>query len=224
MSVQGTPDRTRHDRTPGRFISLEGLEGVGKTSNLTAITETLAAAGIEPVLTREPGGTPLGEGVRQLVLGGSEPLCANTELLLMAASRHELLRTVIEPALAAGRWVVSDRYLDASVAYQGGGRELGVAHVEALHALVGVTLEPHLTLLLDLPVSAGLARMRARGEPDRIERESTAFFERARNAYLVRAAADPGRVRIIDASRPLEAVMQAVRDEVASLIGSAGGH
>jgi len=220
MTSDGSPqDGTPTDGSPpGRFISLEGLEGVGKTSNLAAIGQALAEAGIQPVLTREPGGTPLGERLRELVLGGSEPMRANTELLLMAASRHELLRTVIEPALARGHWVVSDRYLDASVAYQGGGRELGASHVEELHRLVGVTREPDLTLLLDLPVEQGLSRMRARGEPDRIERESLAFFERARGAYLARAAADPDRVRVIDASQPLVVVGQAVREAVHALI------
>jgi len=206
----------------GRFLSLEGLEGVGKTSNLAAIGSVLEGVGIEALFTREPGGTVLGEGVRRLVLDGGEAIEANTELLLMAASRCELVHGVIEPALAAGRWVVSDRYLDASVAYQGGGRGLGVAHVEALHRLVGVTLEPDLTLLLDLPVQAGRERVQARGAPDRMERESAAFFERARAAYLERAAAAPGRVRVIDASRPLDAVMRTVRAETLALVERVG--
>lgn len=204
----------------GRFISLEGGEGVGKTSNLDAIVAHLRSHGIDPLLVREPGGTPIGERIRQVVLAG-EPMLGNTELLLMAASRHELVKQVIEPALVAGQWVVSDRYLDASIAYQGGGRELGVAHVRALHELVGVTLQPDLTLLLDVPIEQGLERMRARGAPDRIEREPTAFFERARSAYRAQARSEPQRIRLIDASRPLEEVVLSVRAALDAFLAQA---
>ncbi len=202
----------------GRFVTLEGLEGVGKTSNLEAIVETLRAHGIEPLVTREPGGTPLGERLRSLVLHDGFEMLPRTELLLVAAARLEHVERTIEPALAAGRWVVSDRYLDASVAYQGGGRGLGGAHVADFHARLGITLRPDLTLLLDMDPSAGLARMRARGEPDRIESESLGFFERARVAYLERAAAEPGRVAVIDAGRELDAVRAEVGARVRRLV------
>ncbi|NND90447.1 MAG: dTMP kinase [Granulosicoccus sp.] len=190
----------------GRFITLEGLEGVGKTTNRQCVADWLAECGIEFVVTREPGGTPLGESLRQLVLSAEGQMQGETELLLMAASRVEHVARVIEPALASGRWVLCDRFLDASIAYQGAGRQLGVERVAELHRLMGVTLEPDLTLLLDMPVADGLARMAQRGSPDRIERETLAFFERVREAYLRCAGAAPERVKVVDAAQPLETV------------------
>lgn len=198
----------------GRFITLEGLEGVGKTSNLEVIVDRLRENGVDPVVTREPGGTEIGEALRKVVLGGGLEMSAMTELLIIAAARLEHVNTVILPALNAGRWVVSDRYLDASIAYQGGGRELGVERVVSLHQNLGITLEPDLTLLLDMPVEAGLERMRERGEPDRIEQESLQFFERARAAYLERALSAPSRVTVINAAHPLLAVRVAVKDRL----------
>ena len=203
----------------GRLVTLEGLEGVGKTTNREHVEERLRAAGHAVLATREPGGTPLGERLRALVLEAGSGLRAETELLLMTASRVEHVARVIEPALARGEWVLCDRFLDASVAYQGGGRELGTAFVAELHARLGVTLVPDLTILLDLPVEAGLARMNARGTPDRIEREGVAFFERARAAYLERAAAEPERIVVVDAGRPLDEVRTSIDAALESCLG-----
>ncbi len=203
----------------GRFISLEGLEGVGKTTNREFILEHLREHGVPVVVSREPGGTELGESLRKLILSEKGVMRPTTELLMVVASRLEHVDQVIEPALASGHWVVCDRFIDASHAYQGAGRELGSKRVSELHALVGLTLQPDLTLLLDMPPSDGLARTRQRGgTPDRIEREAAAFFERARAAYLARAAADPKRISVIDASRPLEQVQQALCAAMASLL------
>ena len=204
MTVPSRRDRPAAER--GRFVTLEGLEGVGKTTNRAFVEARLHAAGRAPLCTREPGGTPLGERLRKLALESEGGMSATTELLLMCAARVEHVARVIEPALARGQWVLCDRFLDASVAYQGGGRELGTAFVARLHAELGITLVPDLTLLLDMPLAAGRARLRARGAPDRIEREDVAFFERVRRAYLERAAADPARIVVIDADRPLAEV------------------
>lgn len=190
----------------GCFISLEGLEGVGKTTNLEFIKSQLQNAGVEPVVTREPGGTKLGEGLRHLLLHAEHEVCAQTELMMMTASRKQHVIDVIEPALANGSWVLCDRFADASFAYQGGGRELGANTVKALHELMGIHIQPDLTLLLDMPVLQGLERMSARGKPDRIEKEALGFFERARDAYLAQAAEQPERVKIVDASVALEQV------------------
>jgi len=197
---------------PAKFISLEGLEGVGKTTNLGFIQEKIAAAGHEVVVTREPGGTELGEALRNVLLHSEHAMHAETEMLLMAASRVEHLRTVIQPALTAGKWVLSDRYLDASLAYQGGGRQLGVKRVQDVHTLAGVTRLPDLTILLDMPVQLGRARIAGRGAVDRIEAEADAFFERCRAAYLAVAQADANRVVVIDASQPLEKVQSSIAD------------
>ncbi|MEE9319915.1 MAG: dTMP kinase [Granulosicoccus sp.] len=206
----------------GRFISLEGLEGVGKTTNRAHIEQRLQDAGLTVMMTREPGGTPLGESLRNLVLHGTVPMRAETELMLMAASRIEHVGRVIEPALARGDWVLCDRFLDASVAYQGGGRELGQNMVEQLHQLMGMTLQPDLTLLLDMPVADGLARMAERGAPDRIEQETVAFFERARAAYLQRAKDDSSRVAVINAGQPLAAVQSGIDEALEPLLARFG--
>jgi dTMP kinase len=196
----------------GRFLSLEGGEGAGKSTVLAAVREVLCEAGHDPLLTREPGGTPAGEAIRGVLLdpqfGG---LAAETELLLMFAARAELVRSTIRPALESGRWVLSDRFTDASYAYQGGGRGQPRERIAELERWAADGLRPDLTLLLDLPVEQGLARMGARGAADRIESESLAFFERVRAAYRERAAADPRRFRTIDASRPLDEVLAQVR-------------
>ncbi len=202
----------------GKFITLEGLEGVGKTTNRELIEAQLRAADIDFIGTREPGGTPIGEQLRELVLSTRGTMRAETELMIMVASRLELVSQLIEPALAQGQWVLCDRYLDASVAYQGAGRALGVERVLQLHSLMGVTLKPDLTLLLDMPVKDGLARMAARGKPDRIESEAVEFFERARQAYLQRAAAEPERIEVIDASLSMESVGASIAAAVQRLI------
>lgn len=207
----------------GKFITLEGLEGVGKTTNRTFVESLLLEAGIDFVGTREPGGTALGESLRELVLHSAGQMQDETELLLMAASRVEHVSRVVEPALAAGQWVLCDRFLDASIAYQGAGRQLGVGRVAELHRLMGVTLSPDLTLLLDMPVVDGLRRMAARGEPDRIEQEAVAFFERARSAYLQLAADDHKRVTVVDAGQPLETVQSAVKAALQPLLVVASG-
>jgi dTMP kinase len=206
----------------GRFISLEGGEGAGKSTLLAGLRERFAARGIDLLLTREPGGTGLGEAVRGIVLDPAcRGMCAESELLLMFASRAQLVREVIEPALAAGRWVLCDRYVDASYAYQGGGRGQPQARIAALEQWACDGVKPDLTLLLDLPVATGRARAAGRGEADRIEGEADAFFERVRAAYRVRAAAEPERFRVIDAGRPAAEVLASAWDALAHLPGGA---
>lgn len=192
-------------RTAGRFVTLEGGEGVGKSTNMAFVAAHLRAAGLEVVTTREPGGTPLAEAIRQLLLfGGDEPMAPLTELLLVFAARAQHLARVIEPALQRGAWVLCDRFTDATYAYQGGGRGLDRAAIAALERLVQGTREPDLTLYLDLPVEAAQARLDGR-ERDRFEREELAFFQRVRETYLSRAA-EAARFRIIDAGLPLAEV------------------
>ena len=189
-----------------RFITLEGGEGAGKSTVIAALRDALEAAGEDVVCTREPGGTPLAEEIRGLLLEPHrEAADPHAELLLMFAARAQLVREVVLPALDAGRWVLSDRYTDASHAYQGGGRGQPPERIDQLAAWAAPVV-PDLSLLLDLPVATGLARAGQRGSADRIEREGAEFFERVRNAYRERAAADPARFRVIDASQPVQAV------------------
>ncbi len=205
---------------PGLFISIEGGEGAGKSTVIAALQESLAASGREVVLTREPGGTPEGEAIRALLLDPANQLAPETELLLMFASRAQLVRRVIRPALARGAVVVADRFTDASFAYQGGGRGLDMGRIAELERWAA-GIKPDLTLLLDVGVAQGLARARARGgEPDRIEREREDFFERVRAVYLARAAAEPARFRVVDASQPVQAVRGAVQSALAGWLGS----
>jgi len=207
-----------------RFLSLEGLEGVGKTTNLAFIKDAIEAAGHELVVTREPGGTDIGEALRQVLLHDSKTMAAETEMLMMAASRVEHLSKVILPALEAGKWVLSDRYLDASLAYQGGGREIGVDVVREVHRLAGVHRMPDLTILLDMPIALGRERIASRGETDRIEAEADPFFERCRAAYLEVAASEPSRVAVIDASESLERVQQNIGNALATLLNKDLSH
>jgi dTMP kinase len=192
----------------GRLITLEGGEGAGKSTLLAGLRSHLASRGVDPVLTREPGGTPVGEAIRAIVLdpalGG---LCAESELLLMFASRAQLVREVIVPALDAGHWVLCDRFTDASFAYQGGGRGQPVERIAGLESWAALGLVPDLTLLLDLPVSTGRARAAGRGQADRIEVEADGFFERVRSTYRSRAQAEPERFRLLDASATPEVVL-----------------
>lgn len=205
---------------PGLFISIEGGEGAGKSTVMAALSEALAAAGREVVLTREPGGTPEGEAIRGLLLDPGNQLLPETELLLMFASRAQLVRQLIAPALARGAAVVADRFTDASFAYQGGGRGLDMGRIAELERWAA-GLKPDLTFLLDVGVAEGLARARSRGgEPDRIERERGDFFERVRATYLARAAAEPGRFRIIDAGQPVDDVRRAVLGALAAWLGA----
>ena len=193
-----------------RFVSLEGGEGAGKTTVLSALHAELSSRGGEVVVTREPGGTPLAEKIRALLLQtGDETVAAETELMLMFAARAQHVRGTVLPALERGAWVLSDRFTDSSHAYQGGGRGLDAALIDTLEQRV-VGIRPGLTLLLDIDVARGRERIRGRDpSPDRIERERDAFFERVRAGFLARAAAEPGRFRVIDASRPVDDVVAA---------------
>lgn len=202
----------------GRFISLEGGEGAGKSTLLAGLRAHIAGQGIDLVQTREPGGTPVGEAVRAIVLDPTaRGMAAETELLLMFASRAQLVRETVRPALEAGRWVLCDRYVDASYAYQGGGRGQPLARIADLERWACDGVSPDLTLLLDLPVATGRARAAGRGEADRIEAEADAFFERVRESYRLRAASEPARFRVIDAGQPPEAVLRAAIAALAPL-------
>ncbi|HWX67435.1 MAG TPA: dTMP kinase [Rhodanobacter sp.] len=206
----------------GKFISLEGGEGAGKSTLLAGLREYVEQSGIALVLTREPGGTEVGEAVRAIVLDPARHgLAAETELLLMFASRAQLVRELIEPALSAGQWVLCDRYADASYAYQGGGRGQPVERIAELERWACAGVKPDLTLLLDLPVATGRARAAGRGNADRIEVEADAFFERVRANYRERAAAEPERFRVIDASQSPAAVLQAATRALAVLVREA---
>ena len=196
----------------GTFITLEGIEGVGKTSNLHFIHDTLAENGHDCVLTREPGGTPLGESLRELLLRhADEAMSDAAELLLMFAARAEHLDKVILPALAAGKTVLCDRFTEATYAYQGAGRGIDEARIARLEDWVQGDLRPDLTVVLDAPVEIGRARAGRRSEPDRIEQEQDSFFQRVRQAYLEQAKRYPQRFCVIDASQPLDAVRADIR-------------
>ncbi|ENO89581.1 dTMP kinase [Thauera linaloolentis] len=189
----------------GRFITFEGIDGAGKSSQIAAVAALLRARGIEVEQSREPGGTPLGESLRELLL--HQPMHLETEAMLMFAARREHLAARIEPALAAGRWVVCDRFSDATFAYQVGGRGLARDKFEALEAWVHPRLQPDLTLLFDLPPETAAARVASAGaDPDRFERERRDFFVRVREAYLERARLAPQRIRVVDADRAPEAI------------------
>lgn len=191
----------------GLFITLEGPEGAGKSTNRDYLAERLRAAGCDLLLTREPGGTLLAERIRELLLAPSaEPMAADTELLLVFAARAQHLAQVIRPALSAGKVVLCDRFTDATYAYQGGGRGLAAERIAVLEQFVQGELRPDLTLVFDLPVEVGLARAAARGRLDRFEQEAQDFFEAVRQTYLARARLAPQRYRLLDAAQPLAAV------------------
>ncbi|MBV7564815.1 dTMP kinase [Pseudomonas sp. sia0905] len=193
----------------GLFITLEGPEGAGKSTNREYLAARLREQGIDVLLTREPGGTPLAERVRELLLAPSdEPMASDTELLLVFAARAQHLAQVIVPALERGAVVLCDRFTDATYAYQGGGRGLDVARIAQLEEFVQGALRPDLTLVFDLPVEVGLSRAAARGRLDRFEQEGRSFFEAVRATYLQRAEAAPARYRILDAAQSLEAVQR----------------
>ena len=204
----------------GRFLTFEGIEGVGKTTQIVRLSKILSDRGIAHVVTREPGGTPLAEKIRDLVLGSREPLPDTAELLLMFAARAVHLQNLIEPNLTAGRWVLCDRFTDATYAYQGAGRGLGDDQIRPLELLVQRARRPDLTLLLDVPVAVGLQRARRRNQDtgiehadqDRFELQRAEFFERVRAAYLARAAAEPGRMSVIDAGRSADEVTSQILD------------
>ena len=197
---------------PGKFITIEGGEGVGKSTNADFIQSVLESRGCEVVVTREPGGTALGEALRSILLSGDiESPVAMAELLIIFAARAQHLTTVIEPALAAGKWVLCDRFTDATYAYQGWGRNIDQRAIASPEQLVQGARRPDLTVLLDMDPSLGLARAKERAELDRFEQEELAFFNRVREGYLARAKEEPARWLIVDASKTL--------DEVTTVIG-----
>ena len=203
-------------RASGRFITLEGIDGAGKSTHAAWLVEAIAAKGHAVAATREPGGTPIGETLRKILL--SVPMTHESEALLMFAARREHVEQVIRPALARGQWVVCDRFTDATYAYQGGGHGVAVEHIAALEKMVHGDLTPDVTLLFDVPLEvsrARLAKAEAAGRTlDKFEAEKEAFFSRVREAYLARAAAAPQRFRIIDSSRPIADV----RADLAALV------
>ncbi|WP_166255645.1 dTMP kinase [Marinobacter salicampi] len=195
----------------GRFITFEGSEGVGKSTQIQVAAEYLRNAGIEVVLTREPGGTPMAETIREVLLAPrDEPVHETTELLLMFAARAQHLNARILPALAAGKWVLCDRFTDATFAYQGGGRGVSMDRIAQLETLVQGSFRPDHVVLLDAPVDVGMARARHRGELDRFETEACGFFQRIRQTYLERAQSDRDRYHVLDASMSMEEVSGAV--------------
>lgn len=207
----------------GKFITLEGTEGAGKSTNLNFIKTWLTEQGVEVMTTREPGGTDIGEAVRDLLLNQAyTEMHADTELLLMFASRAQHLQEKILPALAAGKWVISDRFTDASYAYQGGARGMGFERIADIERWVQQGVQPDTTFLFDLPIEIGMARVASRGnETDRFEQEKHDFFKKVRDAYLMRANQTPARYEILDASKSLEAVQAAIVNRLKSLIDEA---
>jgi dTMP kinase len=207
----------------GLFITFEGIEGAGKSSQIAPLADWLRARGLTVVTTREPGGSPVAERIRWVLLDQANTgMSAGAELLLVFAARAEHLDQVIQPALAAGAWVLCDRFTDATYAYQGGGRGIDPADIAMLEDLVQGDLRPDLTLVFDLPPPMGLARARGRGEPDRFEAERLGFFEAARAVYLDRAATSPQRYLVLDATRPLDEVTETVIRIVGELLQSRG--
>ena len=208
----------------GRFITFEGGEGVGKSTQIRRAAAWLAAEGVEVVLTREPGGTPRAEQLRRILLERTdEPMPQSCELLLMFAARASHLANLIEPAVARGAWVLCDRFTDATYAYQGGGRGLPAADIDALVRIVHPQRQPDLTVLLDAPIAVGMARARVRNGadgPDRFETERAEFFERVRQNYLQRAALEQARFRVVDASGELENVELAIRAALQPLLAT----
>ena len=191
---------------PGKFITLEGIDGAGKSTHLAWLADRLRAAGVRLCITREPGGTPLGEKLRALLLDKDQSMHLETETLLMFAARREHIDKVIAPALARDEWVLCDRFTDATFAYQGGGRGVAEDKLAALEAWVQGTLQPDLTIVFDLPPAVGRARAGSIKSPDRFERENEGFFERVRQGYLRRAQRFPLRIRVVDAGRGIAQV------------------
>jgi dTMP kinase len=200
------------------FISLEGIDGAGKTTHLQWIADYLRAQGASVVVTREPGGTPLGEALRTLLL--NEPMHIDTEALLMFAARREHIAQVIAPALAQGDWVLSDRFTDASFAYQSGGRGIAEARLQVLEEWVQQGLQPDLTILFDVDVATAHQRVRTHSDPDRFEQEQLDFFERVRAMYLRRAAQYPARIQVVRTDQTIDAI----RDELAAVLKPLSGN
>ncbi len=202
--------------TRGRFITLEGMDGAGKTTHLEWLRGRLLTKGISLKVTREPGGTTLGESLRGLLLDSHEPRQPETEALLMFAARSEHIAQVIEPALSGGQWVLCDRFTDATYAYQAGGSGMDWLRIAELERWVQGDLQPDLTLYFDLAPEVGRSRTRQAREPDRFEREQLSFYERVRAAYLRRASEDPTRIRIIDASRSIADIQIELENVIAT--------
>lgn len=203
----------------GKFITLEGMDGAGKSTHIPTIVATLQARGVEVISTREPGGTDLGESLRELLL--HQVMHAETEALLMFAARREHIAKVIEPGLASGAYVVSDRFSDASFAYQSGGRSVSAGKIKQLETWVHPDLQPDLTLLFDVPVEVSIERLRKVRDLDRFERQSPTFFADVRAAYLGRARSSPERFRIVDANQAEEQVQQRVKQIIAEFLAPA---
>ncbi len=199
----------------GKFITLEGMDGAGKSTHIGNIIEILESRGHEVISTREPGGTPLGEQLREVIL--HEKMHAETETLLMFAARREHIACVIAPALARGAYVLSDRFTDATYAYQCGAKGVSASKIELLEQWVQADLQPDITLLFDVPVEVSIQRLSTARAPDKFERENAEFFTRIRHAYLQRAIENPVRFRIIDADRPLEIVKKSVEDIILTI-------
>ena len=203
------------------FISIEGGEGVGKSTSIEYIRQKLETCSIECLVTREPGGTPMAEDIRQLLLQHrNEVVDPYTELLLMFASRRQHVQNVIRPALASGKWVICDRFTDASFAYQGFGRGLDKEFISSLKRWVHGDLNPNMTILFDLDIAVGMARAGKRSDFDRIETETMSFFERVRHGYLTQAEAEPQRYRIVDASQSITGVEQQLDQFLAPLLAA----
>lgn len=203
----------------GRFITFEGTEGVGKSTQLENAANTLKQLGIDFIVTREPGGTPMAENIRELLLAPrEEPVHETTELLLMFAARAQHLYNRILPALDKGQWVLCDRFTDATFAYQGGGRGVSAERIALLESLVQGEVRPDHVILLDAPVETGMARAKKRGELDRFEQEALAFFQRIRDTYLERATAMPGKYHVVNAALPLEQVTASVSALLTALV------
>lgn len=201
--------------TRGKFITVEGIEGTGKSTNIDFLTSLVEASGFEVVRTREPGGTPMAEKIRQLLLDhDQEPLPEIAELLLFFASRSLHLQNAIVPALKEGKWVICDRFTDASRAYQGSGRGLDLDRIERLAEWVQEGLEPDMTILLDAPAEIGMQRTAARGDADRMDSQELSFYRRVRSGYLTLANAHPDRFAVVDASQPLDQVQASIAVEV----------
>ncbi len=206
----------------GRFITVEGVEGAGKSTHLQFVRDLLASNGIEVVTTREPGGTPLGESLRELLLmHSSDAMCIDAELLLMFAARAEHLNKVIIPALETGKWVLCDRFSDATYAYQGGGRGISIARIKTLEKLVLGKLRPHMTLILDVPLEIAMSRVSARGKKDRFEEEDRAFFQRIRDAYKRLAETYPERCMRIDTSASISETQSRLRQVLVQYMDAA---
>ncbi|MCE9633511.1 MAG: dTMP kinase [Methylophilales bacterium] len=199
----------------GKLITLEGVDGAGKSTHIPLIADLLRAKNVEVILTREPGGTALGEKLRELLL--HETMSADTETLLMFAARREHIEQVIQPALTRGAWVLSDRFTDASFAYQHGGRGVAAEKLRSLETWVQGALQPDLTVLFDLPVEISCQRLAGARDPDRFEQENTAFFQRIRDAYLERAAKFPQRFRVIDANRSVSKIQDELKQIISML-------